>query len=201
MQYPAIITKEGVFTLAEFPDCEGCQTFVRKGESIEESAREALEGWIEANLGRDRTPNRPGTVAIPVKAEILQVSIPLALEFRLDLRWLREAYGVTQAAFGQKLGMTQQQYARLESAQSNPTLQTVERISKATGLQVRLMICEPKSMHTSDRAAYNGEFSDGFRKIAAGAVGRGVGVEKTKSRVKASSSALKPTSQTPSRRK
>lgn len=201
MQYPAIITKEGEFTLAEFPDCEGCQTFVRKGKSIEESAREALEGWIEANLGRDRTPNRPGTVAIPAKAEILQVSIPLALEFRLELRWLREAYGVTQAAFGQNLGMTQQQYARLESAQSNPTLETVERISKATGLQVRLMICEPKSMNTSDRAAHDGAFSVGLSRIATGSVGRGVGVEKSKSRAKSNSSALKPTSQTAARRK
>ncbi|MGI9044793.1 MAG: helix-turn-helix domain-containing protein [Gemmatimonadaceae bacterium] len=201
MQYPAIITKEGAFTLAEFPDCDGCQTFVRKGESIEESASEALEGWIEANLGRDKTPNRPGTVAIPAGAEILQISIPLALEFRLKLRWAREAAGITQAAFGKNLGMTQQQYARLEGAHSNPTLQTIERLSKATGFQLRLTIVDPNSISAIDREAYKGTHSASISKIASAAVGRSVGVEKPKSRVKSSSSALKPASQAAARRK
>lgn len=136
MKYPAIITKEGGFTLAEFPDCEGCQTYARKGESIEEAAQEALEGWLEANLGRDTIPNRPRSVAIPKNARVLEVPIPLVLEFRLELRWAREEAGKTQAQFGKNLGMSQQQYARLEGARSNPTLGTLDRVAKVAGLDV-----------------------------------------------------------------
>jgi predicted RNase H-like HicB family nuclease/DNA-binding XRE family transcriptional regulator len=138
MFYPAIITKEGEFTLAEFPDCEGCQTFVRKGESIEEAAKEALELWLDVNLGRDAIPNRPGTVKIARDAKILEIPVSFALAFRLELRWAREEAKKTQAQFGKKLGMSQQQYARLEGPGSNPTLGTVDRVARVTGLGVMI---------------------------------------------------------------
>lgn len=136
MQYPAIITAEGNYTLAEFPDCPGCQTFAREGEDIEGSAAEALEGWLEANLGRDSVPNRPGTVTTPKRAKVRQVDVPLILSFRLELRWARADARETQAEFGQMLGMTQQQYARLEGTRSNPTLDTVDRVARLAGLGV-----------------------------------------------------------------
>jgi predicted RNase H-like HicB family nuclease/DNA-binding XRE family transcriptional regulator len=138
MKYPAVITKEGAFTLAEFPDCEGCQTYARKGEDIEEVAREALEGWLEANLGRDTIPNRPGTVAIPKNADVREISVPLALAIRLELRRARVDLGLTQSQFGKILGMTQQQYARLESAGSNPTVDTVDRLTKVAGIGINV---------------------------------------------------------------
>lgn len=136
MQYPAIITKEGEFTLAEFPDCPGCQTFTREGEDIEASAKEALEGWLEANLGRDSVPNRPGTERISKGAEVKAISVPLTLAFRLALRWARAESGKTQAQFGKMLEMTQQQYARLEGAGSNPTLETIDRVAPRAGVDV-----------------------------------------------------------------
>jgi transcriptional regulator with XRE-family HTH domain/predicted RNase H-like HicB family nuclease len=136
MKYPAIITREGEFTLAEFPDCEGCQTYTRKGENIEEAAREALEGWLEANLGRDTIPNRPGTTALPKGASVREIEVPLVLTFRLELRWLRAETGKTQAEFGRNLGMSQQQYARLEGSGSNPTLGTLDRVAKVAGLGI-----------------------------------------------------------------
>lgn len=134
MQYPAIVTKEGEFTLAEFPDCPGCQTFVRGDADIEGAAREALEGWLDANLGREMLPNRPGTVAISKRAHVRNIAVPLNLSLRLELRRARDEAGLTQAEFAETVGMTQQQYARLEGAASNPTLSTLDRIASRAGL-------------------------------------------------------------------
>ena len=46
MRYAALISREGKYTLAEFPDCGGCQTFVKGKKPIEPMAQEALEGWL-----------------------------------------------------------------------------------------------------------------------------------------------------------
>lgn len=176
MRYPAIVTKEGEFTLAEFPDCEGCQTFVRKGESIEESAQEALELWLDANLGRDSIPNRPSTVRIPKDAKVIEIAVSLSLAFRLELRWAREEERKTQAQFGKKLGMSQQQYAKLEGPRSNPTLGTIDRVAKVTGLGVHVTkertvglnqtpthVLRPTNqspLRSTNQSAAHGKFSD-----------------------------------------
>jgi predicted RNase H-like HicB family nuclease len=61
VQYSALVTKEGKQTLAEFPDCPGCQTFADPGEDIAERAEEALSGWLEAHLASGRAPAAPRT--------------------------------------------------------------------------------------------------------------------------------------------
>ena len=134
MEYRAVVTREGAFTLAEFPDCPGCQTFVRGRADVVAAAREALEGWLEANLGRDMVPNRPGTKRISSRAKVIGVAVPMPLAFRLELRWKRADARKTQSEFGKLLGMTQQQYAKLEGPRSNPTLETVQRIVDRSGL-------------------------------------------------------------------
>lgn len=134
MQYRAIVTREGDFTLAEVPDCPGCQTFVRGRRDIGIAARDALEGWLEANLGRDMIPNKPGTAKVSRSAKVIDVVVPMPLAFRLELRWKRAEVRKTQAEFGKLLGMTQQQYAKLEGTRSNPTLETVQRIADRSGL-------------------------------------------------------------------
>ncbi len=101
---------------------------------IARAAREALEGWLEANLGRDMVPNKPGTEKIARRAKVIDVAVPMSLAFRLELRWKRTEVRKTQAEFGKLLGMTQQQYAKLEGPRSNPTLETVQRISDRSGL-------------------------------------------------------------------
>ena len=48
MQYPAIITQEGKQTLAEFPDCPGCQTFADPGEDILDLALSLRELGVDS---------------------------------------------------------------------------------------------------------------------------------------------------------
>jgi DNA-binding XRE family transcriptional regulator/predicted RNase H-like HicB family nuclease len=134
MKYRAVVTREGRATLAAFPDCPGCQTFVNGRADIAAAAREALEGWLEVNLAGDVIPKKPGTIRISKAARILEVGVPMPLAFRLELRWKRAEAKKTQAEFGKLLGMSQQQYANLEGPRSNPTLETVQRIVDRSGV-------------------------------------------------------------------
>ncbi len=135
MQYPAEVSREGKFILARFPDCPGCQTFVEEGESIEEAAQEALEGWLESNLGRDLVPPQPSDRRIASGHRTLMIPIDPLLGVRLELRWARDDADLTQARLAQRVGMTQQQLAKLESG-GNPTLSTLSRIARGLGRRV-----------------------------------------------------------------
>lgn len=142
MQYPAAITRERKYVLAEFPDCPGCQTFVPDGESIEEAAQEALEGWLESNLGRDLVPPHPSKT-LRGRSEILLVPVDPLLAIRLDLRWARDEADLTQSHLARRVGMTQQQLARLEAG-GNPTLSTLSRVAHGLGRRV-IVTLEPQS--------------------------------------------------------
>ena len=138
MRYPAFMTREGDATLVEFPDAPGCQTFTR-GKLVRERAREALEGWLEAQLEERTTPPRPSSRVKPPRGVALDwVAIDPILGVRLALRWAREDAGLTQAALARKMGITQQAYAKLESPYANLTMDTLGRAAKALGMRVEL---------------------------------------------------------------
>lgn len=139
MQYPAVVTREGRFILVEFPDCPGCQTFVEEGESIEDAAEEALAGWLESNLGRDLVPPQPSHT-LGKSEKVLLVPVNPFLGVRLELRWARDDEELTQATLARKVGMTQQQLAKLESGNSNPTVSTLSRIAAGLGRRVVLSL-------------------------------------------------------------
>lgn len=61
-----------------------------------------------------------------------------ALKIGMQIRELRETAGLTQKALAERLGVSQQVIARLESGEAdNPTVTTLERIAKATGHRLR----------------------------------------------------------------
>jgi DNA-binding XRE family transcriptional regulator/predicted RNase H-like HicB family nuclease len=140
VDYSAVVTKEGKFTLAEFPDCPGCQTFVEGGESIETMAADALNGWLISNLGRGISPPRPGSVPIAKGAKVISVSVEPGLAIRIELRWAREDANLTQAGLARAVGITQQQVAKLEAADSNPTIDTLDRIAKGLGRKLHVSL-------------------------------------------------------------
>lgn len=138
MRYPALITHEGDATLVEFPDAPGCQTFTR-GKQVRERAREAIEGWLEAQLEDRATPPRPSIRAKAPKGAALDwIAIDPILGVRLALRWAREEAGLTQAVLAKKMGVSQQAYAKLESPDANLTINTLARAAKALGMRVEV---------------------------------------------------------------
>jgi antitoxin HicB len=135
--YSARVTKQrGGGYLVEFPDLPGCLTEGRTLRSALENAREALSGWLyvaikhgdeipRARLRRGRTYHR----VVPD----LDVAIPLTILAA------RKRRGLTQQALARALGVTQQAYRKLEMpGKSNPTLRTLERLSRVLDLELEL---------------------------------------------------------------
>lgn len=139
MRYPAIITREGGKTLATFPDCPGCQTFAEPGEDILALAQEALAGWLEVHLEDGEAPPRP-TVRHrwPRSARVLLVPVPPKLACALAIRWARQDAGWTQGQLARKMGVSQQQAAKLEDPAANPSMETLAKVARALGLELEL---------------------------------------------------------------
>lgn len=132
MEYPVLLTTEGNKTLAAFPDCPGCQTFAEPGEDILALAQEALEGWLAVGLEDGEAPPRPsGKVRISSGAKLKHVQVNPKLAVALYVRWARQDAGMSQADLARKLGVSQQQAAKLEQPTANPTLDTLAKIAAA----------------------------------------------------------------------
>jgi len=140
MEYLARVTREGKYTLAEFPDCPGCQTFVGEGESIEAMAEDALAGWLASNLSRALSPSRPRPHRTVKGSDFIHVEVPPVLAVRLELRWAREDANLTQADLAQSIGISQQQVAKLEGPDANPTLDTLQRVAEGLGRRLHVSL-------------------------------------------------------------
>src|ERR1043166_112804 len=129
MEYVAKLTTEYGRWLVEFPDCPGCQTFGETKEEAMAMAREAREGWLEAQLEYGDAPPRPA----PHRGVTIQVRP--RLDIAIQLRWLREDLQLTQRELATRLGGSQQQIAKLENPDGNPTIGTLETIASKAGAQ------------------------------------------------------------------
>ena len=136
MRYPAVVTKEGKNVLADFPSCPGCHTFAPPGHDIEHEAKEALELWLESTLQERMLPPRPPRTLKLRKGTLLWVPVEPKLGVKLELRWMREDLGLTQAELAVLAGVSQPAIAQLESPDSNPTIDTLNRVARAMGAQI-----------------------------------------------------------------
>ncbi len=59
-----------------------------------------------------------------------------ALELGEQIRGLREVRGVSQAELGRRIGSTQPAIARLEAGRVSPTLETLDRVAAALGVEL-----------------------------------------------------------------
>jgi len=140
MRYPAIITKEGKSVLAEFPTCPGCQTFAPPGRDIEREATEALHGWLETYLQERKLPPRPPETYRARHGHLLWVPVEPKLAVKLELRWAREKAGLTQAELAKRAGVSQPAIAQLENPDSNPTIETLQKVAKALGSELSIRL-------------------------------------------------------------
>jgi DNA-binding XRE family transcriptional regulator len=132
MHYHAKIERDGRQWTAIFVDAPGCSTCASSKERVLLAAKEALEGWLEAHLVDGRSPPRPA--AAPRRTELVAVDPQLAVA--VSLRWARQAAGLTQAQLARKVGVSQQQMAKLERPGANPSIATLRKVADALGVQV-----------------------------------------------------------------
>ena len=133
VRYHARIQREGRRWTAVFVDAPGCATQALSRVKVIAAAREALEGWIEAHLVDGRAPPRPFEHR---RAEAIAVEPQLAVA--VSLRWARQDVGLTQAELARRVGVSQQQVAKLERPGANPSIATLRRVADALGLRLEL---------------------------------------------------------------
>ncbi len=136
MQYTARITREGRHWLAEFVDAPGCQTFAGSRSELDAMATDALIGWLKAYLVTGDAPPAPRTRR--VAGNVLRVVVPPALAVAIKIRWARMAANLTQGELAKRANVSQQQIAKLERPDENPTIATLVKVANA--LDVRLEV-------------------------------------------------------------
>ncbi len=133
MRYHAKIEKEGRLWNAIFVDAPGCATCATSRAAVLTGAADALAGWLEAHLVDGQAPPRPSATS---RAEPIVVDPQLAVA--VSLRWARQAAGLTQAELARRVGVSQQQVAKLERPGANPSIATLHKVAAALGVRLEL---------------------------------------------------------------
>lgn len=101
-------------------------------------AAEALEGWLETHLEFGDVPPRPRA-----RRGGVPIDVPPRLDVAIQLRWLRDDLGLSQAEFAKRVGVSQQQIAKLEKPTSNPTIRTLVELTEKLGARVLIRLGPP----------------------------------------------------------
>jgi DNA-binding XRE family transcriptional regulator/predicted RNase H-like HicB family nuclease len=132
LQYTAFVHREGKHYLIDFPDAPGCHTFAVHKSDIGATAREAIEGWLEAYLTSGQVPPLPRMHHVARQGEALVcVAIEPKLVLAVEFRRMRFMRGWTQRDVAKRVGVSQQQIAKLEDPDANPTIETITRVARA----------------------------------------------------------------------
>ena len=132
MYYHAKLEREGRRWSAIFVDAPGCATFASSRAKALAAAKEAVEGWLEAHLIEGRAPVKPANSVRG--AERIEVDPQLAVA--VALRWARQGAGLTQAQLAARIGVSQQQVAKLERPGANPSIATLRKVADALGVRM-----------------------------------------------------------------
>lgn len=134
MYYTSKIEKTEGQYLVNFPDFENINTYGKTLENAILNAEEALNGSLETDF--DRGFNLPMPKSKKGK-RLFPIKVALNIEVAHLLRNLRN--GQSQTEIAKKLGVSYQSYQKLENPRlSNPTLKTLQKLSKVFGRQVEV---------------------------------------------------------------
>ena len=126
MTYNCVIDKVDNWFIASFPDMPNIQTSGETEEEALKMAQEALDGTLIVCLEKD--------LPIPEakSKEGMEIEVSPKVAFAINLRKVRANQTKKEAAA--RLGMTYQQYQRLENPyKTNPTLEMMFRLQKTFG--------------------------------------------------------------------
>ena len=139
MIYYTKLTKQSSRSyLAEFPELKGCFTEgVTKSEALK-NAKEALNGWLASNCDRDLTIPSP---KFRKSNNYYPIEVNVRVSFPIMLRGIRKKRKMSQRQIAEKLSISQQAYAKLETPlKSNPALATIQKLSEALDLEFDLIL-------------------------------------------------------------
>lgn len=107
-------------------------------------AREALDALtlrLETDLEDGDVPALPSRrVRVPEGAEVLGVPVPSQLGVAIAIRCAHHDAGLTQAELARRMKVSQQQAAKLEQPDANPTVETLTKVAEALGLRLEVAV-------------------------------------------------------------
>lgn len=133
MHYHVKLNREARWWTAIVVDAPGCVTQGASRAKAIAAAGEALAGWLEAHLVDGRSPARPGK-----RRGTVPIAVDPQLAIAVALRWARLDAGLTQAQLAARVGVSQQQVAKLERPGANPSIATLRKIADALGARLEL---------------------------------------------------------------
>jgi predicted transcriptional regulator len=69
---------------------------------------------------------------------VANIPVRPGLAAALEIRWARRDAGLSQGALGKLAKVSQQQIAKLEDPDENPSLETLAKVARALGLEVNV---------------------------------------------------------------
>jgi antitoxin HicB len=110
------------------------------GDTMDETrfnAAEALTGILQSRLNHGEVIPMPDVVEGP---DIEMIEPAAEVVVPLQLRWAREAAGLTQGQLAERLGVSYQAVQRLERSGANPSIRTLARVARALGRKLTVAI-------------------------------------------------------------
>src|SRR5262249_14281416 len=101
-----------------------------------EMAADALAGWLAAILKHGESPPVPKSREGP---SAVAVEVPARLAAVIMIRLRRTKLGLTQKQLAERLGVTQQQVAKLEDPDTNSSLASIEKAMRALGIRLEFV--------------------------------------------------------------
>lgn len=136
IRYYAKVHRDPDSLWIEFPDLDGCATQGDDMADLRFNAQEALDVWLLGHFDLNWPVPRPKAKA---GRNMIAVSPSPEIAASLELRWMREDQGYSQAAVASRLGISPQAYQKLEHPEKfNPTYRTLQRLGSALGRTVTI---------------------------------------------------------------
>ncbi len=114
-----------------FPDVENVATTAQNEQSVPERARVALEKHLRQQMCDGTFPSWPGMHLAPHAHEKrCHINVPAGLSVAVQVRRLRIQRGWSQTELAHRVGVSQQQIAKVEDPDTNPTVDTIAKIAR-----------------------------------------------------------------------
>jgi DNA-binding XRE family transcriptional regulator/predicted RNase H-like HicB family nuclease len=115
-----------------FPDIDDCTTSAKDEGHVPERARAALEECLHHQLDAGERPSWPEMHLAPRPGEKrFHITVPASLAIAVQIRRLRAENGWSQSELARRVGVSQQQIAKVEDPDANPTVDTITKVAKA----------------------------------------------------------------------
>ncbi len=129
-------SKEDDCFYVDIPDYYDCLTYADTKDEALKMGKEALEGHLKSCIETKATLPHFAAEETTVQKDTYPITLDEKLSFVIWLRLEREKNGWTQKQLADKMGISPQNYQRIESIKRfNPNFSTLIKVREALGLR------------------------------------------------------------------